>query len=349
MSVEIRGAFYAMPTQVCRSFLKGSCTYNPCKFLHAERGAPGTLESDAATDDRKQTHRDGKDRRRHQCNVAAAEPSQASRSHGVPVESEYETTPEENQPRAGASVSGRHRSSRKSNAVHNSNRHELGVSKLPMPRVNTESFTPSHEPCTMRVVVDLDPSALTVPLTVRDVLCAPCVFNKPHDETIYARLVDEIEGCGIDEADLLKSWHGDSHWIADDSTGWKKKCPTFLDVIQRIKSYFNMDIKATRFNWYKDTSEWKPYHHDAAAVKPDKARTQNFTVAVSFGATRVAAFEDAKTKTTVAFPQPNGYMYCFARDTNILWRHGILQDSDVRKEGRISIIAWGWVDGIEEC
>ena len=33
-----------------------------------------------------------------------------------------------------------------------------------------------------------------------------------------------------------------------------------------------MDIKATRFNWYKDNQQWKPYHHDAAAVKPDKAQ-----------------------------------------------------------------------------
>lgn len=73
---------------------------------------------------------------------------------------------------------------------------------------------------------------------------------------------------------------------------------------------------------YRDTSEWKPFHHDAAAMKvlgkgrfspnllslnknimihrvslfkqlmaqfkfqPDKARTQNFTVAVSFGCER---------------------------------------------------------------
>jgi len=47
---------------------------------------------------------------------------------------------------------------------------------------------------------------------------------------------------------------------------------------------------------YRDSSEWKPFHHDAAAVKADKAQTQNFTVAVSFGMERDAAFEHAKTK-----------------------------------------------------
>jgi hypothetical protein len=157
-----------------------------------------------------------------------------------------------------------------------------------------------------------------------------------------------VEHCGIPQDQLLLSWHGDTHWIADDSKPWKNHCPTFHMVVERLREYFHMDIKATRCNWYKDTSEWKPYHHDAAAVKPDKARTQNFTVGVSFGSTRVAAFEDAKTRTTVAFPLPDGMVYCFARDTNILWRHGILQEPEVRAEGRISIIAWGWV-ALDEC
>ena len=62
-------------------------------------------------------------------------------------------------------------------------------------------------------------------------------------------------------------------------------------------------------------------------MKPDKARTQNFTVAVSFGCEREAAFEHAETKTVVSMPQPNGTIYTFGRDVNIIWRHGILQVS----------------------
>ena len=101
-------------------------------------------------------------------------------------------------------------------------------------------------------------------------------------------------------------------------------------------------------------------------MKPDKARTQNFTVAVSFGCERDAAFEHAETKTVVAMPQPNGTIYTFGRDVNIIWRHGILQVSiqtshvntphrmypqvapdQHREEGRVSIIAWGWVPQTE--
>ena len=40
---------------------------------------------------------------------------------------------------------------------------------------------------------------------------------------------------------------------------------------------------------------------------------------------REAAFEHADSKTVVAMPQPNGTIYTFGRDVNILWRHGILQ------------------------
>jgi hypothetical protein len=221
---------------------------------------------------------------------------------------------------------------------------EKGMSKLPFPKVNTETFEPSFKPPTMRVVIDLDPSRMSVALQTRDLLYCPNIFKQPEDHNIYDRLVHEIHECRVPEAELLKSWHGDTHWIADDSTGWKKDCPVFTAVVDRLQRYFRMSCKATRFNWYKDTSEWKPYHFDAAAVKPDKRRTQNFTVGASFGATRVAAFEDAQTKTTVALPLPDGSVYCFARDTNILWRHGILPEKTPRSVGRISIILWGWID-----
>ena len=39
-------------------------------------------------------------------------------------------------------------------------------------------------------------------------------------------------------------------------------------------------------------------------------------------------------------------MYAFGRDTNIEWKHGIvaLTPENMQSQGRISIIAWGWVD-----
>jgi hypothetical protein len=217
---------------------------------------------------------------------------------------------------------------------------------------NTECFEPMTKPVDLRIVSDLNSHSFNTTLTSRDVLLAPNVFNDFKPGELYNQLVAEINSCGIPEEKLLKLWHGNdkiegTHLIADDKTSWKNQCPTFKLIIDRLKNYFNMNIQATRFNWYTDTSQWKPFHHDAAAVKPEKAAVQNFTVAVSFGATRDAAFEHATTKTVVSMPQPDGWIYAFSKDTNIIWRHGILQDKIIRNEGRISVIAWGYIDNME--
>lgn len=218
---------------------------------------------------------------------------------------------------------------------------------------NTECFEPMASPVDMRIVCDLGNGKFSTQLTSRDVLLAPNVFNNFKSGELYDKLVSEIENCERENEKLLKLWHGNdkilgTHLIADDKTGWKESCPTFNFVIDKLKDFFNMNIQATRFNWYKDTSQWKPFHHDAAAVKQDKAATQNFTVAVSFGGTRDAAFEHAKTKTVVSMPQPDGWIYAFTNDTNGIWRHGILQDIPVKSNGRISIICWGWIDNVKQ-
>jgi len=232
----------------------------------------------------------------------------------------------------------------------NDGKHQSNSSKLARPKKNTENFNPCHEAPPMRIVVATPGlSKFNQQSTTRDVIIVSDLFGDPRDMTIYNKLLQEIQTSGVPEHQLWKLWHGDSHVIADDKRNWKESCPTFTYVVDRMRDYFDMDIKATRFNWYRNTSEWKPFHHDAAAVKPDKARTQNFTVAVSFGCERDAAFEHAETKTVVAMPQPNGTIYTFGRDVNIIWRHGILQvpPEQQREEGRISIIAWGWIPQTE--
>lgn len=239
------------------------------------------------------------------------------------------------------------------NLTNNNTNANNNNNKRPPKKKNTECFEPMSKPVDMRIVCDNGTSRdkTSVPLTTRDVLLAPNVFNDFAPGELYNRLVKELNSCGIPPEKLLKMWHGNdkiegTHLIADDKTRWKDTCPTFKLVIDRLRDFFNMDIQATRFNWYQDTSQWKPFHFDAAAVNPEKAAVQNFTVAVSFGANREAAFEHAGTKTVVSLPQPDGWIYAFAKDTNIIWRHGILQDNPVRDEGRISVIAWGWVDNM---
>jgi len=207
---------------------------------------------------------------------------------------------------------------------------------------NTESFEPDHSVADMRIMVgDSTCYRYNHIHSDNDVVIVPNLFCDIGDQTIYNNILKEVA-----DENLWKLWHGDSHYIADDKQGWKKSSPTFNMVIQKMSQYFNMDVQATRLNWYKNTDEWKPFHHDAAAVKKDKAATQNITVGVSFGVERDVCFQHAKTKTTVTVPLVNGQIYTFGKDVNINWRHGIPQihPSNKSDKGRISIIAWGWVD-----
>ena len=211
---------------------------------------------------------------------------------------------------------------------------------------NTENFSPSHEPSEMRVVIGNGSNKkFNKTIQTRDVVLVNGLFGDENDLTMYNNLLEEVNSYDKDNK-LWKLWHGDTHYIVDDHIDWKKSSPNFNFIVKRIEEYFNMEIKATRFNWYKNSDNWKPFHHDAAAIKPHIAKKQNFTVGISFGVERDAAFENSKNKSVISFPLPNGSIYCFSRDTNILWKHGILQLPENKKhnEGRISIIAWGWVD-----
>ena len=220
---------------------------------------------------------------------------------------------------------------------------------------NTESFKPSHEQPDMRLLISTAKDKLDFVSSWRDVIIVPDMYvdiaSSLGDGTMYSGLIAEMEAYkennNVRDETMWKLWHGDTHYIADDKVKWKPQCPLFNAVIKKMETFFNMDIQATRFNWYKDTSEWKPYHHDAAAIKEDKARTQNITVGVSFGETRDVAFQHAKTRTTLSIPLKDGYVYTFGKDVNIEWRHGIPQVKEFKDKGRISIIAWGKVSVVE--
>ena len=209
---------------------------------------------------------------------------------------------------------------------------------------NTESFEPDHSNPDMRIIIGNN-NKYNKEIETRDIILSNNLFCQDENLEIYNSLLEEIKQTNIDEDKLWKLWHGDTHLIADDHLEWKKKCPTFNKLIEKIEKYFEMDIKASRFNFYRDSSDWKPFHHDAAAVKPDKSLTQNFTVGISFGAERDICFEHAKTKQKISFPLSNGTLYAFSKDINIEWKHGIPQISPEKSHsnGRISIIVWGKV------
>lgn len=234
---------------------------------------------------------------------------------------------------------------KKSNRSNKSNK-----SREKLVKVNTETFEPWYQAPHMQVQV-LTAKKPNPVLTESDVFVLPDLFDE-SDQSIYLKLLDEIESSSKSLEDLWKPWHGNTHLIADDHLRWKESCPVFNSIIDQIAQYFNMEVKATRFNLYEDLRDYKPMHFDAAAIDPKKAATQNLTVGVSFGFTRSIEFEHATNRSRVSFVLPNGTVYGFGKQVNIDWRHGIppikpeviesIESSiDKSQTGRISIIAWG--------
>jgi hypothetical protein len=234
------------------------------------------------------------------------------------------------------------------NTQKNGNSNNRNGTKKPR---NTESWEPPHPPYDMRVQIETARDKSTLKYKPYDVVVAKSVFWEYKTLELHDKLVAEIEKCGELKEDLLKLWHGSeergikgTHHIANDRTNWKKECPTFELVINRLVEYFGVKPAATRFNWYKSYEEYKSFHFDSAYVNPEKAKTQNITIGVSFGQTRDIVFENAKSKQRVCIEQGDNDVYIFMNEINSTWRHGVSKGVPSSNSSRVSIIIWGWVD-----
>lgn len=181
---------------------------------------------------------------------------------------------------------------------------------------NTESFDPKSTLVRpdMRILVSSKSGLGSRLLRHDDVLMVPNFFCEEDDWTIYNQLVREMRECqsqGLAQSEWI-SWHEGAHLISKNPTG----SPTFQKIVKAMREYYhiNNDSAGTRFNWYNDADDWKPFHHDSAAFNPQRAKQQNITVGVSFGATRELAFLHAKSNTKIYFPQVNGALFSFGRD-----------------------------------
>jgi hypothetical protein len=209
---------------------------------------------------------------------------------------------------------------------------------------NTTNFNPSYQDADMNLLVSIPNE--NVCYNNNDLIVVPNFLLENSENELYNKLLNEIKESNIEEDKLWKLWHGDNHLIADDNINWKDKVPTFHFILNKIEEHFHMKIVSTRLNYYKNTNDWKPFHHDAAAIKEHVAENQNFTVGISLGYTRSISFENARNKTTISIPLKNCSAYGFAKEINIKWKHGIpkIDPNKFINEGRISIIAWGKVN-----
>ena len=177
----------------------------------------------------------------------------------------------------------------------------------------------------MRVVFCADRhKPFTVELGSRDVIIHNTLYNDL--ENVYNVVLEEVNTAAYNWPWFWKTWNRNAHLVAGGYkfSIWKKKCPILNLIIDRIRFYFKMDIKKTRLNWYRDQSDWKPYHHDSPAIRPEKYKNkQNTTVGVSFGNERHISFMENKSKKVITFPLPNGSLFGFTKDINIDWKHSV--------------------------
>jgi hypothetical protein len=195
----------------------------------------------------------------------------------------------------------------------------------------------------MRVIAVPAGAKYERPVKHDDVIIVPEFFCAEDDWGIYYQLIKEmrqVQAAGTPKAEWM-SWHEGAHLLSKNPEG----SATYQKVLDRMCTYFHIAKRnrGTRFNWYRDGSDWKPFHHDSAAFNPVRAKDQNCTIGISFGAPRELAFRHAKTGELIYFPQKNGMLFYFGQDANIIWQHGInaLPEAEQDGKGRISIILWG--------
>lgn len=217
---------------------------------------------------------------------------------------------------------------------------------------NTESFDPSSTLVRPDLRVRIGSNKAKVfnkPIKHDDVIIVPDFFCEEEDLSLYYKLIEEFRNLqATDENSKWLAWHEGCHLVSKAP----EKSETFQKLVSKVSKYFKLKDgrQGVRFNWYKDSSDWKPFHHDSAAFNEARSKLQNFTVGISLGSERELAFLHAKNKSKVYFPQSNGMMFAFGRDVNIKWKHAINALPLVEQNGlgRISIIVWGLCDSVIE-
>jgi hypothetical protein len=162
-------------------------------------------------------------------------------------------------------------------------------------------------------------------------LYIPNYYCQQNDFTIFNKIKEEIK--------------------SQDPINWSKHMKyenptfsnTFNEIVQKLSKDFNINVKQTRLNYYRNGLDWKPFHHDSHAYGD---KEENYTLGVSFGSSRIMEFIqddidlDTNIKEKFRFPQNNGDIFGFTKEVNQKFKHGIPKEPNIN-EDRFSVIIWG--------
>jgi len=159
------------------------------------------------------------------------------------------------------------------------------------------------------------------------------------DYETLERLANDLDECSSaeEEEEGMINW---SKHLKQENPEFSE---TFRTIVERMAEYFDVDVFATRLNFYRDGSDWKPYHHDSHVFGAN-GRKEDFTMGASFGAPRALSFLHESSASSFEFPQKNGDVFAFSSEVNAAMKHGVPQLSGQEQfavNPRFSIIAWG--------
>ncbi len=197
--------------------------------------------------------------------------------------------------------------------------------------------TPNHARLYTNNLIKSDYDKINNSLTesVKNILNNRCIYSpelicEQKDFQLFNQIMMEIKT--NNETEMI-SW-SKHHKIENPDFS-----ETFNLLVKKISAHFNMLVLATRLNYYKDHTSWKPFHHDSHAYSNGKK--ENFTIGISLGASRKITFKHVESGYCFDFPQNNGDVFAFDDVINKDFMHGIPKGETVEKNERISIIMWG--------
>lgn len=159
------------------------------------------------------------------------------------------------------------------------------------------------------------------------------------DRTMYDQLKMELvasTGAATSSEEGLIEWS--KHQVFENPSSLSN---TFNDIVDMLSEYYDLDVYATRLNYYRDGTQWKPQHHDSHAYG-NRAEREDFTAGITLGSDRGLLFVHVESGQEFLFPQNNGDCFAFTTEVNKLFTHGVPRATNNAQVGdRFSIITWG--------
>ena len=176
------------------------------------------------------------------------------------------------------------------------------------------------------------------------VLSGECIYLPEfhcaaNDFALLAGLARDMEAHGAEGGEGMINWSKHLKHENPEFSGTFKKI-----VHELMAAYFDVEIYATRLNFYRDGTDWKPFHHDSHAYGGREQR-EDFTVGASFGLSASSRSCTNRPRQQFSFPQRNGDVFAFTTEVNKRFKHGVPKSTrgglSNAAAPRFSIIAWG--------